>query len=211
MELKLLNTKMTNVKFDDSGLKFSGYASVFNGLDSYNDRIIKGAYSETLVNREREVKMRWNHYGQVIGKWTEIKEDDNGLWVEGELTPNHSLANDVAASMKHGAIDGMSIGYYVKDYEQKGDVRELKQIELIEISVVEEPADNAARVSELKSLSECKSLKEIEKSIRKSFGLSQTEATAIVSAVKNVTHGEREEQENEEVKNFIKNLNLKVN
>lgn len=202
---------MTNVKFDDSGLKFSGYASVFNGLDSYNDRIIKGAYSETLVNREREVKMRWNHYGQVIGKWTEIKEDDNGLWVEGELTPNHSLANDVAASMKHGAIDGMSIGYYVKDYEQKGDVRELKQIELIEISVVEEPADNAARVSELKSLSECKSLKEIEKSIRKSFGLSQTEATAIVSAVKNVTHGEREEQENEEVKNFIKNLNLKVN
>lgn len=211
MELKLLNTKMTNVKFDDSGLKFSGYASVFNGLDSYNDRIIKGAYSETLVNREREVKMRWNHYGQVIGKWTEIKEDDNGLWVEGELTPNHSLANDVAASMKHGAIDGMSIGYYVKDYEQKGDVRELKQIELIEISVVEEPADNAARVSELKSLSECKSLKEIEKSIRRSFGLSQTEATAIVSAVKNVTHGEREEQENEEVKNFIKNLNLKVN
>ena len=186
MELKLLNTKMTSVKFDDTGLKFSGYASVFNGVDSYGDTIIKGAYKNTLIDREREVKMRWNHYGQVIGKWTEIREDEKGLWVEGELTPNHSLANDVAASMKHGAIDGMSIGYYVKDYEQKGDIRELKQIELIEISVVEEPADNAARVSELKSLSECQSLKEIEKSMRKTFGLSQTESTAIVSAVKNV-------------------------
>ena len=102
MEQKLLQTKLTGVKFDESGLKFSGYASVFNGVDSYNDTIIKGAYSETLKNREREIKMRWNHVGPVIGKWTEIKEDDTGLWVEGELTPNHSLANDVAASMKHG-------------------------------------------------------------------------------------------------------------
>tara|TARA_Y100000310_G_scaffold142034_1_gene141495 strand:- start:3943 stop:4575 length:633 start_codon:yes stop_codon:yes gene_type:complete len=210
MELKLLNTKMTDVKFDETGLKFSGYASVFNGVDSYNDTIVKGAYKETLIGREREVKLRWNHHGGVIGKWTEIKEDDHGLWVEGELTPNHSLANDVAASMKHGAIDGMSIGYYVTDSEQKGNIRELKQIELIEISVVEEPADNFARVSELKSLTECKSLKDIEKSIRKSFGLSQTEATAIVSAVKNVVHGERED-ETKEVENFIKNLNLKVN
>lgn len=201
---------MTDVKFDDGGLKFSGYASVFNGLDSYNDRIIKGAYKGTLINREREVKMRWNHYGQVIGKWTNIKEDEKGLWVEGELTPNHSLADDVAASMKHGAIDGMSIGYYVTDSEQKGDVRELKEIELIEISVVEEPADNSARVSELKSLSEAKSLKEIEKTIRKSFGLSQTEATAIVSAVKKVTHSDCEEQkktEEQEILSYLKTLN----
>ena len=139
MEQKLLQTKLTDVKFDESGLKFSGYASVFNGVDSYNDTIIKGAYAGTLQDREREIKMRWNHIEiPVIGKWTEIKEDDTGLLVAGELTPGHSLANDVAASMKHGAVDGMSIGYYVTDSEQKGKIRELKEIELIEISVVEE-------------------------------------------------------------------------
>lgn len=211
MEQKLLQTKLTDVKFDESGLKFSGYASVFNGVDSYNDTIIKGAYAGTLQDREREIKMRWNHIGPVIGKWTEIKEDDTGLLVAGELTPGHSLANDVAASMKHGAVDGMSIGYYVTDSEQKGKIRELKEIELIEISVVEEPADNSARVSELKNLNQCQSLKEVEKSMRKNFGLSQTEATAIVSAVKNVLRRDGDEQsEEKQILDYLKSLKLGV-
>ena len=211
MEQKLLQTKLTGVKFDESGLKFSGYASVFNGVDSYNDTIIKGAYAGTLQDREREIKMRWNHVGPVIGKWTEIKEDDTGLLVAGELTPGHSLANDVAASMKHGAVDGMSIGYYVTDSEQKGKIRELKEIELIEISVVEEPADNSARVSELKNLNQCQSLKEVEKSMRKNFGLSQTEATAIVSAVKNVLRRDGDEQsEEKQILEYLKSLKLGV-
>ncbi len=211
MEQKLLQTKLTGVKFDETGLKFSGYASVFNGVDSYNDTIIKGAYAGTLQDREREIKMRWNHIGPVIGKWTEIKEDDTGLLVAGELTPGHSLANDVAASMKHGAVDGMSIGYYVTDSEQKGKIRELKEIELIEISVVEEPADNSARVSELKNLNQCQSLKEVEKSMRKNFGLSQTEATAIVSAVKNVLRRDGDEQsEEKQILDYLKSLKLGV-
>ncbi len=211
MEQKLLQTKLTDVKFDETGLKFSGYASVFNGVDSYNDTIIKGAYAGTLQDREREIKMRWNHIGPVIGKWTEIKEDDTGLLVAGELTPGHSLANDVAASMKHGAVDGMSIGYYVTDSEQKGKIRELKEIELIEISVVEEPADNSARVSELKNLNQCQSLKEVEKSMRKNFGLSQTEATAIVSAVKNVLRRDGDEQsEEKQILDYLKSLKLGV-
>ena len=89
MEQKLLQTKLTGVKFDETGLKFSGYASVFNGVGSYNDTIIKGAYAGTLQDREREIKMRWNHIGPVIGKWTEIKEDDTGLLVAGEVTSGH--------------------------------------------------------------------------------------------------------------------------
>lgn len=177
------------VKFDPvGGMKFSGYASKFNGIDSYNDTIMPGAYAKTLENRQRPVQMRWNHYGEVIGKWMMIKEDDVGLWVEGELTPNHSKAQDVYALLKHGAVSGMSIGFYLKDFEVKPDgVRVLKEIELVEISVVEDPADLGAQIEDVKSaITEAKTLKEIETLLRDAGKFSRTEATAIVSRIKSI-------------------------
>lgn len=186
---KNLNLSEVQVKLDQSGgMKFSGYASKFNDIDSYNDTILPGAYAETLKNRERPIRMRWNHWGDIVGKWTTIKEDDYGLYVEGELTPNHSKAEDVYALLKHGAIDGLSIGFYIKAYEQRPDgVRVLKQIELVEISIVEEPADLGAVIGDVKSaLSEMKTLKEIETLLRDAGRFSRSDATALVSRIKSL-------------------------
>jgi len=186
---KSLNLQDVSVKFDTiGGMKFSGYASKFNDVDSYNDTIMPGAYAATLQDRERSVQMRWNHYGEVIGKWTMIAEDEKGLWVEGELTPNHSKAQDVYASLKHGAISGLSIGFYLKDFDLKPDgVRVLKEIELVEISVVEEPADLGARIEDVKSaVTEAKTLKEIETLLRDAGKFSRADATAIVSRIKSI-------------------------
>jgi len=185
---KFLNLKSCDVKVkaDANGaLVFSGYASVFNGVDSYGDTIQPGAYANTLETRERPVRMRWNHYGPVIGVWKDVKEDDVGLFVEGELTPGHTVAQNVGASMKHGAVDGLSIGYRVQDSEKNGDVTVLKEIELVEISVVEEPADLAALVSEIKSSIETAStLKELEMILRDAGQFSKSGAEAFISRVK---------------------------
>lgn len=156
MERKNLSLDEFEIKFDEARKGFfSGYASKFNGVDSYGDTIVPGAYSKTVSERERPIAMRWNHTGPVIGKWLKAEEDEHGLYVEGELTPGHSVATDVYALMKHGAVTGLSIGYRIPTggSEKKGDVRLLKQIELVEISVVEEPADFSARISNIKSLS----------------------------------------------------------
>ena len=190
MQHKSLTLNEVEVKFDTvGGLKFSGYASKFNGIDSYGDTIIKGAYANTLQDRQRPIQMRWNHYGDVIGKWTRIEEDDTGLYVEGELTPGHSKAQDVYASMKHGAISGMSIGYYVKEHEFTADgVRVLKEIELVEISIVETPADLGAQVTDLKSAVErMTTLKEIESLLRDVCGGSKAVAQTIISRVKAIS------------------------
>lgn len=209
MEHKLLTLKNTEFKFGNEGsLQFTGYASVFGGVDSYGDMIMPGAYAKTLANRERPVQLRWNHYGPVIGKYTEIYEDEKGLVVSGELTKGHSVAEDAAALLRHGAIDGLSIGYITKDSEQDGVIRKLKEIELLEISVVEEPADNAARISGIKAdLQECDSLKEIESVLRNRNGLTQSESTAIVSAVKRVI--QRSDCADTELLETLKNFNLK--
>lgn len=205
MDYKELSLSQCEVKMGAEGsLTFSGYASVFDGLDSYGDTIKAGAYKNTIVDRARPIQLRWNHYGPVIGKFTEIYEDEKGLFVSGELTKGHSVAEDTAALLRHGAISGMSIGYSVNDSEQDGVVRVLKDIELYEISIVETPADNNAHIQTVKSATK---LKDVEEVLRRQ-GFSQKEATEIVATVKKI-HGEREEEKAKEnnlevLKTFIK-------
>lgn len=83
MQHKLIDLNNIEVKFDDARRGFfSGYASKFGGVDSHVHTVIPGAYAATLENRIRPVQMRWNHYGEVIGKWTEISETEHGLWAK---------------------------------------------------------------------------------------------------------------------------------
>jgi len=196
MELKTLAVESVEFKFDEARKGFfSGYASRFNGVDSYGDTILPGAYAQTLTGRQRPIQMRWNHFGPVIGKWTKAVEDDHGLYVEGELTPGHSLADDVYASMKHGAVTGLSIGFRIPSggSEKDGKLRKLKRIDLVEISVVESPADLGAQIGSVKSfLDESSSLKEIESLLRESAGFTRADACALVSRIKSLAHGERD-------------------
>lgn len=198
MERKNLSLGEFEIKFDEARKGFfSGYASKFNGVDSYGDTIVPGAYAKTVTNRERPIAMRWNHTGPVIGKWLKAEEDEHGLYVEGELTPGHSVASDVYALMKHGAVTGLSIGYRIPagGSEKKGDVRLLKQIDLVEISVVESPADLQAQIGDVKSsISQAESLKEIESLLRDAGGFSRADATALVARIKSLSRGERDDE-----------------
>lgn len=204
METKLLALSGAELKMDANGkMSFAGYASVFGGVDAYGDTIQAGAYAKTLKSRERPIRMRWNHFGPVIGKWINLAEDTKGLLVEGELTPGHTVAENVYASLKHGAVDGMSIGYRVKAYEQTNEERRLlKEIELVEISVVEEPADLGAKIGEVKSVIEsASSLKEIESLLRDAGGFSRADATALVARIKSMCQSDS--GQNEKVKSVI--------
>jgi uncharacterized protein len=194
MKHKLLNLDATSVKFYEGkqGV-FSGYASVFGGVDSYGDTIIAGAYEKTITERDRPVQMRWNHYGEIIGKWTRMEEDEIGLYVEGELTPGHSKAQDVYASLMHGSISGMSIGYKPKKFVQneKGGY-DLYEIDLVEVSVVESPADLNAQVNRIKSdVDEFQTYKEFEDLLRESGGLSKGDALWVVEGIKRLSLGEQ--------------------
>lgn len=190
MEHKNLQIEAVNLKFAEEGRKFSGYASVFGGVDSYGDTIMPGAYKATLEDRKRPVAMRWNHYGPVIGKWTVMQEDEKGLYVEGELTAGHSVANDAYALLKHGAISGLSIGYRpVKAVENQHGGVDLHEIDLIEISVVESPADMSAQISDVKSaIEQAETRKEFEELLRNAGGFSRTDAKALVSRIKSLGH-----------------------
>lgn len=197
MERKLASFESMELKFAGEEMRFSGYASVFGGIDSYGDTIQKGAYERTLTQRSRPIMMLRNHYGSPIGKYLNMYEDDKGLFVEGELTPGHSAALDTYASLKHGAISGLSIGFYTKAFEQLDEGRRLlKEIELIEISVVDQPADLNAQIVTIKSaLEKASSIREIENCLRDSGGFSRNDATLLVSRIKSLVQGELASEE----------------
>lgn len=200
MEHKNLPASDLSLKLMGEGRKFSGYASVFNGVDSYGDTIVPGAYEKTLVGRERPIRMRWNHMGPIIGKWTKIEEDEKGLYVEGELTEGHRTADDAYALIKHGAVEGMSIGYRLMDSEMRDDIHYLKEIDLVEISLVEEPADLGAQLTEVKSaINNADSFKEIERLLRDAGGFSRTNASALVARIKSLTLSDSEPKQPTEI------------
>ena len=188
------------LKFDEVALKmqgdsgtFEGYASKWNGVDSYGDTILKGAFSETL--KAAPPKMFFNHeWGMPIGKYTKATEDDHGLLVEGELTPGLSLSADVRAAMKHGTLDGLSIGGYVKkgDYDETETGRVIRRWStLMEVSPVVFPADSAARIDAtsvkhggpdlIAEIEACDSIKEFEYLLRYVAGLSKGAAKSLTA------------------------------
>lgn len=195
IEHKLLSLESSEVKFssDGSGV-IEGYASTFGGVDSYGDTVEPGAFSNTIKARQRPIQLRWQHFGPVIGKWVDVKEDEKGLYVKGELTEGHSLAQDVHALLKHGAIEGLSIGYFAtkaEDNEHGG--RNLKEIELVEVSIVESAADLNAKVTDVKAVEDAATLKDIEMILRDA-GLSRAASTKLVSRMKALVLGEQEQK-----------------
>lgn len=212
--------QVKNLSFDQvqfkalSDRQFTGYASTFGNVDAGKDIVMPGAFTETLVDRERPIKMRDNHWGAVIGKWLALKEDERGLFVHGELTPGHSDAENRYASMKHGVTDSMSIGYRVLEQHKRADgVTELHKVHLVEISVVDEPMNVRAQMSEVKSLIDgMESLKEFEGFMREACGFSRTEASALVSRFKSVVLGEQgpETVDADELATAIKGIQLNL-
>jgi HK97 family phage prohead protease len=189
-ELKFLNSK-------SDAITFEGYASVWGRKDSYGDTILKGAFTDAIKAR-RPMMFFGHNPGRVIGKWTSIEEDDKGLLVKGELTPGHRDAQDVAASLKHGAVSGLSIGGYTLRSEDLPDGgRIIKAFDLYEISVVSMPAEDEARIdmASVKSrIDQCHQFKDFEALLCETGAFSRSDATAFVARLRRLSQGEPDGQ-----------------
>ena len=126
-------------------MRFAGYAAVFDRVDRGGDVIRKGAFAGTLA-RKGAVPLLWQHQaGAVIGVVEQVREDRRGVRVIGSLGGSEE-ARRVAALLASGKLDGLSFGYRVGRAEQVGGVRELSELELVEVSLVAKPMQRLARV-----------------------------------------------------------------
>lgn len=102
--------------------EFEGYGSVFGVKDSYGDIVVPGAFTKSLQTWKEKGRMPallWQHQtAEPIGVYTEMKEDDVGLYVKGRLLiDDDPLAKRAHGHMKAGSITGLSIGYWLNDWE----------------------------------------------------------------------------------------------
>jgi len=189
VEYKALQFKAEDI--DAEKRIISGYASTYD-LDQGGDIIIRGAFTKTLAEKAARVKVLWQHNGNMpIGKPVKMQEDENGLFVESYIAKT-AQGDEALELVKEGIIDSMSIGYIVKESEYKDDgVRLLKEVELMEYSLVTWPMNEAAVITGVKSLEP----KEIERVLREA-GLSKSQACAIASAgVARLREADHKEQE----------------
>ncbi len=173
----------------DTG-EFEGYGSVFGVKDTYDDIVLPGAFGKSLAAWREKGGMPallWQHQmSEPIGVYTEIREDDTGLFVKGRLLiDDDPLAKRAHAHMKAGSLSGLSVGYILNDWEydkEKGAFL-LKEIDLWEVSLVTFPANDEARVSDVKSAfarGDLPAQKTLERVLRDA-GLSRTQAKAFMA------------------------------
>lgn len=212
MNRKSFNLEIKAVQEDGF---FSGYGAVFGNIDWYNDVILPGAFTASLAKWRAKNKMPpvlWNHNdSEPIGVYTNVYEDEKGLFVEGKLLVDDvPRAKSIHALLKAGAIDGLSIGYSTKKANQQGNgVRELVEVELGEISIVTQPANERSVITSVKSKldeGELPTLPEFEKFLRES-GFSKSQSVAIASKGLRSLLSESEE-EIKEAKSISNALNI---
>lgn len=138
--------------------EIEGYGSTFGGEpDSSGDVIAPGAYAESLrshASKGTMPKLLWQHErGEVIGKWLSATEDDHGLLMRGRLNMDVQRGREAYALLKDGAIDGLSIGYRIKEYSVDTDtgVWTLEKLDLFEVSVVTIGANENATIASVKA------------------------------------------------------------
>ncbi len=204
-----LNLKEVCLKASgEGGYSFEGYASKFNGVDSYGDTILPGAYKNALKELKtagRSPAMFFNHksWDLPVGKWRKVEEDSEGLLVAGTLTKGMSLAEDLRLALADETLDGLSVGIGMKgdDYEWVDDPKSainriIKNVSVLrEVSLVTFPADDKGRieVDTIKSeLDTVATITELEHFLRDAGGFSKAAATAVVSRAKAILRGDPE-------------------
>jgi HK97 family phage prohead protease len=159
--------------FSVSGIEFVKSASesekgTFKGImasqskDRNGDVIAPDAFNKTIqdhIARKRNIRMFYQHnmrelpIGHIDPR--SIKQVDGRWEVVGNLAVDTDLGGNVYKLMKHGTLSDLSIHGFVKDADYRDDgTRFLKEVDLLEVSVVSEPAqpDAAVDVATMKSV-----------------------------------------------------------
>ena len=142
---------------NDEGI-FEGYLSTYDDVDSYGTYFIPGAWDKSIerFNSGEVIPVLWSHdRSKPIGKFTELKSDDKGLWGRGKLTLEDPQAKIAYAHMKDGSVMGLSVGFEMDYdnviYNRMLDALGIAEADLFECSVVVFPANSNAKITNYKS------------------------------------------------------------
>jgi HK97 family phage prohead protease/HK97 family phage major capsid protein len=127
-----------------------GYANTTN-VDRSGDVIPKTVWEKGLQNYlKNPIILAYHDHDEPIGRMSEYKIEDKGLWIKARIS---AAAEDVFNLVKDGVLTAFSVGFIIKDatYDSITDLFIIKELELLEISVVSVPANQDSTFSLSKS------------------------------------------------------------
>ncbi|XGA78587.1 HK97 family phage prohead protease [Halomonas sp. CH40] len=146
------------------GRKLTGYVARFDepaDLGEFVEVIRAGAFARTLnADTARNIRAIYEHDGRaLLGRFgagtLRLSEDNVGLAFEIDL-PDTTLGRDLAHLVERGDVGGCSFGFLpVSDAwtEQDGrPVRELRDVDLFEVTITASPVYDATTVQVRSSL-----------------------------------------------------------
>ena len=116
-----------------------GYASTVD-IDRSGDVVPASVWEAGIQNYlKNPIILAQHDYDDPIGRMTEHKLDAKGLWIKARI----SAAAEVFSLIKDGVLTAFSIGFRIMDaeYNSAAEVFVVKELELIEISVVSVPCN----------------------------------------------------------------------
>jgi HK97 family phage prohead protease len=124
------------------GRRLEGYAAVF-GIDTriadFTETIRAGAFQQSLSAGNDIIALADHDSARVLARTRsgtlQLGEDSHGLHF-GLSLPETSAGRDVLALAERGDLGGMSFGFLPLDEHWDGDRRELRSVDLREVSVV---------------------------------------------------------------------------
>lgn len=124
-----------------AGRRLTGYAAKFNSetrIGSFREVIRAGAFAGSLGG---DILALVDHDpSQLLGRTRsgtlKLSEDADGLVFDIAL-PDTRAAADLLALAERGDLGGMSFGFVATDEQWHGDLREIRAVDLHEISVVQ--------------------------------------------------------------------------
>jgi len=132
----------------DDGTTLYGYAAVFDSPSEpmpFVEYVRRGAFSKT-INDGADVRLLIDHEGVPLARTKsgtlKLLEDNRGLAVAADLDPSNPDAARVISAMKRGDLNQMSFAFRtIKDsWSDDRTVRELREVQLFDVSVVTFPA-----------------------------------------------------------------------
>jgi HK97 family phage prohead protease/HK97 family phage major capsid protein len=177
---------------DNKTLKIAGYANTAD-KDRTGDIVLPDAWTKGVENFRRNPILLYQHdHGKPIGKINNITVDKKGIFVEASVSEAAEKQHGVKTLIRDGILKSFSVGFRIKDadYDKRSDTFMIKDLELLEISVVSVPANQNSLFSVRKSFEDDNSYTDF----KGQFAIAEQEIE-IESTVKAVLEISDEEEE----------------
>lgn len=120
------------------------------------DQFKRGAFVESIlehIQKRRQIRLK-DHHGRTVGGFPIefVKEDERGLFGVGEINLEVQQGREAFMLAKQGVLVDFSIGFSVQEFEMDGDLRTITKAIIWEGSIVDEPMNPAANITQVKSV-----------------------------------------------------------